>query len=206
MADLYLTRALWGGFLGAPGYSNFAFTPLSATTSQQANVDGAVTATTAFMQKALDLCPTPVRVQAESSVRIVEPTTGNLLGFGVTSTTPGSLTGQSLSNYWAGPSGGSVEWLTPTVVHNRLLRGRTFIVPAATNQYDNGVLNTPALASLNAAANLMISTAATNGMAFSIWTRPRKASSTKPAVVGAVGIVTDHRVPTFVSVLRSRRD
>jgi len=110
--------------------------------------------------------------------------------------TPGTITGGGTGSY-PGGVGACVGWNTSGIHAGRKVRGRTFIVPLALNQYDNdGSLATGAITTINTAAATMLSGAANKHL---IWARPR------PGVPGEAYIITGGLVKDHVSWLKSRR-
>lgn len=121
--------------------------------------------------------------------------TGALVGVW-TAGTAGTITGGGTGAY-AGGVGACVTWQTSLIHNARKVRGRTFIVPLAANQYDtDGSLASGAVSTINGAAATLLSSLGTAGR---IYARP---TLTVPGDGGTIvsGAVKDH-----VSWLRSRR-
>ena len=114
------------------------------------------------------------------------------------------------SSPYPAPAGVIMHWLTDTVIDGHHLRGRSYFVPAASENYQaDGSITSAALASLTGYASDFQTDADGNLV---IWHRPRAARAadgSRPAVTARVGshaFVTASSVPDKVVVLRSRRD
>lgn len=111
--------------------------------------------------------------------------------------TSATITGGGTGAY-AGGVGACLGWGTGGIHYGRKVRGRTFIVPLALNQYDtDGTLATGCVSSITTAKNTLLTAMGTD---LQIWARP----STKHPIGNSYsvtgGVVKDH-----VSWLRSRR-
>jgi len=185
MGDLYRVRAVWSGFIGAPGVSTFYF------------VDNAtcVDSLFQFFTAIKSHIPSIVHIQVESSGDTIDSVTGELTGAWVSDPVADIVcTGNSPHS---APSGLVVDWLTATVTHGHRLRGRTFIVPLSNEEYDpDGTINGGTIASVEGnAADLITAQSAS----FVIWSRGHGTD-------GTTGLVTSAHVPDLAAVLRSRRD
>lgn len=197
MAALQRVRMAWSGFPGGPGVSTFY--ALDATTLLTP-----LRVMAASMEPRL---PLDVSLVVEPTGDIIESTTGEITGSWTGSTAAG-VTGTSSGAYSA-PTGFVTEWLTELHLSGRLLRGRTFWVPAGGAVFANdGTIDSPVLTDMRIVAALFVSQSAGN---LAVWQRPRKARAadgSRPAVLargGGHGIVTSSRVPDKAVVLRSRR-
>lgn len=123
-------------------------------------------------------------------------TTGDLSGFW-TASAVGNVVGSAPAAAAAGV-GACASWSTGAVVGTRRLRGRTFLVPLATNAYDtDGTLVSGALTVLNAWGTAMLA----SGPLF-VWSRPRNEAGDNGTSSG----VQSFRVKDKVAFLSSRRD
>lgn len=177
----------WTGFAGAPGYTQLYFGELD---------NGTVAATRAFWNSLTALLPNDVTITVANSGDLIDAVTGDITGgWTETSTTPvvGINTGS-----WANAAGLGVNWVTPAIINGRRLRGRTFIVPAASAAFDNdGSLTGATVTTLTAAAQALVADASSELL---VWHRP------KPGSGGSSAVVTSVVVPDKTFVLRSRRD
>ena len=180
-------RVSWTGFPGAPGVSTFYSLD---------SVGAPLTELHAFFSSLAGKIPADVNIQVENSGDIIEDTTGALTG---TWTDASVLSVQGTgSSMYAAPAGILFKWMTDTVLGGHRIRGRTFLVPADVQCYQNdgSIASTPLGQLQGYAATLVAATAG----AFVIWHRPRA------GVGGGHALVTGSTVPDKVVVLRSRRD
>lgn len=186
--------AVWSGFTGAPGYTNFFFDAFGVGDEVDLETDRVRD----FFQTVREALPNDVIVQVQQEAAIIDETTGELMGYSQATTPPQPVVGYSTAAYSA-PSGACVTWNTETIARGRRLRGRTFVVPLSSGAYDaQGTLTNEAQGFLNGGANALIGDG--SGPQMVIWSRPRG------GVGGSIGPVTSHRVADKVAILRSRRD
>lgn len=186
--------AVWSGFSGAPGYTNFFFD--SFGTGDE--VDLEVARVEAFFTPLAAELPNDLTVTVQGEAAFVDETTGELLDYAQATGGNQQVEGTASGGY-AAPVGAAVTWNTETVARGRRLRGRTFIVPMRSSAYeDDGTLTLSALANLNNAAAALIGDG--SGPTAVIWSRPRAGAG------GSIGPITSARVADKVAVLRSRRD
>lgn len=186
MADMNRLRVTWSGATGLPGVSTF-YLPDTLT-----NVSSFVT----FFNAIKAGFPAGVTWTIDAQGDVINDTNGQLVGAWV-GTGASSVASTGSSNYAAG-AGGYVTWLTNEIIAGRRLKGRTFLCPMDSGQYDNnGTLLNSSRATINAAATSLI---AASGLL--VWHQrtgniPNTGSS-HPAVAGVA--------PDRVTLLRSRRD
>lgn len=176
---------VWSGFPGGPGYSIFYAT---ANAGMAANLR-------AFFDNIKAYIPSSVTIDPPESGDVIDEATGTLQGTWV---------GGALSNVvgasndvYAGGVGASITWETSGVVNGRRVRGRTFLVPLASNAYQlDGSLAPLAYTALQGAANSLLTAAAGDLL---VWHRPIGGAG------GSVHPITGFRLADRVSVLRSRR-
>ena len=162
----------------------------------------------AFWSTVKSLFPLPVKMNIEPTGDIIESTTGVITGTWVGLQTA-QMSGEADGKYSA-PSGAVVTWVTGTVLDGRKVRGRTFLVPILSTNFDTGgSLEAATIAQIGSAASGLVTAEAGN---FVIWHRPRAAAAAingRPAVTARAGghaLVTGVKVPDLAVVLRSRRD
>lgn len=186
--------AVWSGFMGSPGYTNFFFDAFGGGDQ----VDLEVARVRSFFDAMQLRLPADVSIQVSPEAAILDEVTGELIGYANAGTTPSPVNGSAAGAYSA-PSGGIVSWQTDTVAKGRRLRGRTFVVPLSNGAYeDNGTLSLEAIGDLTDGAESIIGDG--TGPELVIWSRP------DGSVAGSIGAVTGFRVPDLAAVLRSRRD
>jgi hypothetical protein len=200
-------QAVWTGFSGAPGYSNFYFLttdPISASALAAANK------VRTFFQEIRFQMVTGSSVEFPSVVQVLDDVTGNIeQEVGITA--PAAMPGQAASQIYAAPAGAAVKWSTSTFRDGHKMVGRTYLVPlAGVALQNNGTLDDTVKATIaTAALNLRTSTPT-----LVIYSRPRKAKAAEridgsdavSARVGLAAPVTASSVADKIAVLRSRRD
>lgn len=193
-------KARWSGFNGSPGWTNFFFRDFSAGPMDQAMADAAAAKMTAYFSTVKAQLPVVVKVRVQSDVEVIEETTGALQSI-FTVPAQAEQTGTAAGGTYAGPVGAVTNWRTGGVRNGRRVRGRTFLVPAASNVFDgDGTLTAVALANLQTAAlNLTDGTGAAD---FGVYARP----SAPGASDGVWYVATSYTVADMAAVLRSRRD
>ncbi len=192
---LLRVKARWTGFSGAPGYSIFHFNAFDDGSTVEAQ--NAANAVRSFFFSINSLLPQAVTVTVDTSVDVLEESTGQLTNI-VGVTPPPTVVGMNTGSFSA-PTGAVVHWTTGGVRNGRRVRGKTFLVPMAVVIYQNdGTLNTSNVTTITAAAQALIDSADT---ALVVYGRP-----TQGAADGVAHVVTGQRVPDMAAVLRSRRD
>jgi hypothetical protein len=197
MTDLHRIRVHQTGFPGGPGVSTFyaldvaTFLPSLKT----------------LWDTLVNYQDNNVRAQVDNVGDIINDANGEITGAWAGDAQ--SVCTGSRSQPVAPASGYQVRWNTNTILDGHRLRGRTFVVPMATDQYtDQGLLVAGAQAAIYAAA---LEFQIEQSSSFVIWHRPfpgRAATATKPAKPahdGGHGLVTTVAVPARTVVLRSRR-
>lgn len=201
MVAMNRVRVAWTGFTGGPGVSTFYFG--STTTNMQALVS--------FFTAISNYLPNNVTVTVPALGDQINDTDGLITG-AWTGTNGGSATGFGGSTAYAGSAGICVDWLSSSIIAGRRRQGRTFLVPASTNAYQNdGTISESVRSSIVGSGVIMIAAYAGE---MKVWSRPfpGKAAEVgpppkpaKPARVGAAVQVIACRVPDIAAVLRSRR-
>lgn len=196
MTVLFHVQAKWGGFPGAPGYTNLYYEttdPLSA--GAQTAVDNVRT----FFNAIKDFIPGSCNVLVQPLVETIDDSNGELQDSITVGTPPLIVTGGSGATY-AGPAGACITWKTAGIVSGRHVRGRTFIVPMSANQYQaDGTIVDAALAILvTAATNLRTA----SGPVLQVWHRPTSSTATD----GEAFPVTASSITDKAAYLSSRRD
>lgn len=189
-------RAVWTGFIGAPGVSTFY--------SLNPEVD--VPLITGFFRGLITVLPLAVNITVDSSGDVLDETTGNLTG----SWSMAAQEGQqgTCAGPYAAPVGMVVNWETGAVLDQSRLRGKTYLVPLCGSAFDaNGTPIPEAVALVLGDAE---SLAAENSLV--VWHRPRAARAadgSRPAVTARAGgyaNIIGATVHDFAAVLTSRRD
>lgn len=100
--------------------------------------------------------------------------------------------------YFASPVGALLRLGTQTVVGRRVLKGRVFLVPLATNAYAHGGIGDSTLSMINAAGADL--TTDVGDFLLKVWHRPKAGAG------GSSAFVTSITAAPQVAVLTSRRD
>lgn len=141
-----------------------------------------------------------ISIQALNEIEVIDEATGSLddvLSGAVKTTKIGS----NASTNWAAPVGAVITWNTATVHNSRRIRGRSFVVPLASSQYDtDGTLTSSCTGALDSAATALRTGGTLTELI--VWVRPTVAGG---GADGTGGVVTSHRVPDMGAILRSRR-
>ena len=189
MARIERVNCAWQSWPGAPGVSTFY---MASTAPPQATVD----AIRAFFNALVTYLPSGLTITVPPSGDGIDDTNGAILGSWSVGTPPAVVTGTSGSAY-AGNAGGVVHWTTTTVVNNRRVRGRTFLVPLTSSAFQtDGSIATAALTAIQTAAAGLITTAADDLV---VWHRPTNFAQ------GSSAVINGTRVPDLAVSLRSRR-
>lgn len=121
---------------------------------------------------------------------------GTLVGSTPASSVPSAVAGTSGGVYSA-PSGAKIIWETGQIVGGRRLRGRSYIVPIAGDQYDaDGTLASDFINAVGTAATALRVALATAGLPLTVWSRKNEVEH---AAVGQT-------IRDQAAILRSRRD
>lgn len=209
MTSVYRVRAVWAGFTGAPGYTNFHFT--DAGTDAQRNAAG--TAVHNWFAGINTFLKQTWSIQVQSEVAEYNVESGELVGAAAMTTVPATVYGMDSTSSWAGGTGFSVQWTTGMIADGRRIHGRTFVVPALGCFEADGTLTGACITAVGSANQALINA---SGAEFAIWKRVW----TKPTlemtgaqikafkqeqIDGKLAIVTGAFVKDTASQLRTRR-
>ena len=197
MTALSRVRVELTGFVGGPGVATFYFLDTST----------AVASVRAFFEAIKGTQPTKVFSQVVPNGDIIDSVSGTITG--AWSAAPVAVVQGGAPTGYPAPAGATVSWDTATILDGHRVRGRTYIVPMASGEYqDDGSLNPATLTIVrDAATQLVIS----QSSSFVVWHRPRLAKAadgSRPAITardGGHGLVTSSHVPDRVAILTSRR-
>jgi hypothetical protein len=199
--SLVRVQTIWTGVAGSPYYTNlYALGPLSNN-----NGSDMATAWRTFLQSLSGTLAAGLVATIDNEVLEFDETNGNVTGAGNTIQSPVSFTatGDQLphSNQLL------IRWSTNGIVHNRRVRGRTFLPGAVESQNSSGgaplpILGTPVQSGLDAFLTTMWGR-------LRIWSQPHVATVEKPEPPtrpGSAWAVQGVTIAPFWAVLRSRRD
>lgn len=163
----------------------------------------AVAALSTFWGAVANLHPATFAWFVPGSGDKIDETNGHIAGSWSQSGSSSGNSAAGLGSYAAGV-GMRIRWQTDGIVHNRRVRGSTFLCPLNAASYqDNGTIITATLTTVTAAAVALV--AASNLL---IWSPPvtaEEATPTVPERSGSSHVVTGTLPLDRVAVLRSRR-
>lgn len=198
MPNIHRVRVALTGLPGLPGVSTFYAT--NGPDLQDPLHD--------FYDAIAGSLPTGLTVQVEPSGDVIDVATGTLTGtWNGASIPPVACVGTGV---YAAPAGAAISWLTNTVIDGRKLRGRTYMVPLVSAEYQtDGSLRPAFLTTLTSVVASLLTATSSN---FQVWGRPREfraATGTLPELAarnGAAAAVAAADFKDKVAILRSRRD
>jgi hypothetical protein len=191
MPEVGKVTTITTGYGGAPGYTSWYFfgDPYSSSTAQD-NVEDAAAFWDAFGAS----MPTTWHFSVQPDVDVLDESTGILIR--TESTTPPAQSVFGGFGEYAAGVGAVTRWNTAGVHLGQHLRGRTFIVPINSSNYEgDGTIKSGPLGQFRTAATNLAAVAN-----FGVWGRP---------VAGAGGLwagCTGGTVRDHVAWLSSRRD
>lgn len=142
--------------------------------------------------------PNEVAVSFDTEVTEIDENTGQLVG-ALAVTPPTTVEGDG-SGVWAAGSGARIVWATSVIRDGRRVRGTTFLVPLAANQYDSDGRILPAtITGITGGANTYLDDLDAAGYTAVVYSRPR------PGIPGAASSVVSASVPSLVATLRGRK-
>lgn len=189
--------AVWSGWAGGPGYSNFYFGGTAADSAQLTVAQDRVHDFFALFT----LCiPTGVTITFQPSSQVITPGDGVIQDDIPVGSVAPPVVGAGGANFSAA-SGACVVWRTGLTVAGRLLKGKTFLVPLGASAYDtDGTILASRLAELRTAASGLASPGAFAAeQQLQVWHRPVGGTGGVMAPTGTAS-VNDR-----VAILRSRR-
>ena len=132
----------WTGFVGSPGYTNLNFEHIVDGAWTQPEVDAAVAQVQTWVTAQRPFLPPSVVVGIDPAVSEHNEQTGDIENF-FTATPAAAAAGTSTSTTFTSGAGYCISWSTGGVRNGRRVRGRTFVVPIASSQYetDGSLLN-----------------------------------------------------------------
>jgi len=187
-------RVNWTGTtITGPGISVFHGRPSPLAPGGAAEQDLA-NRCRAYFAAIANLVPNGIVWDFPAEVAELDTVTGQLVNV-TPITKPVDVSSNGGVGVYARPAGARTDWLTGAIVSGRRLRGRTFLVPINSAQFDTaGTLVAGAISTMNAAATTYIGTSAS--FSPSVWSRTH----------GIQADIIAFNVPDTVAVLRSRRD
>jgi hypothetical protein len=198
MTEMAKVTINWAGLPGGPGYTNLYFQDFGSEGIDQTIANGSAAKVDAWLGAWDDYLPPAVSVRVNSTVEVVESTTGALQRFITVPSNP--LRQGAGSGVYSAASGACLNWYTTTVRNSRRIRGRTFMVPIAGNGLDTtGTLNDTAVGLWTTATNTLIN--ATGAGDLGVWARPTAPGASD----GVWSLVSSFTLPDRAAILTSRR-
>ena len=199
LLSMFKVKVRWSGFIGSPGWSNFYFDGPDGTFLTPADAPLCADRVSTFLTAIKNQFYSDLNWTIQSDVEAISPATGELLN--IHNIGPrAAITGGTAKTPYSAASGIVVTWRTNGVRNGRRVRGRTFLVPAATSSYQDDTVLTTALTTFQTAASALATPSA--NIHLGVWSRP-----TAPGASDGDWFETvSASVPDKVAILRSRRD
>lgn len=196
--SLVRVQTIWTGVAGSPYYTNlYAIGPITTN-----NGNDLATAWRVFLNSLAGSLAAGLIATIDSELLEFDETNGVVTGAGTTTQAPVGFTagGDVLPR----SNQALIRWTTNGIVHNRRVKGRTFI-PGVLESHNlgdgtpGGVLGTP----LQSGVNALLATMAGR---MRIWAQPFEGTPDNPLRPGSAHAIQSGTVAPFWAVLRSRRD
>lgn len=196
--SLIRVQTIWTGVTGSPYYTNlYVVGPLSTN-----NGNDLANAWRTFLVSFQAHFQTGLSAQINPELLEFNEADGVVTGAG--STTQLAVAGTGAGDVLPRANQGLIRWRTGGIVHNRRVRGRTFLPGAI--EADNAGTAVPSsgyIAAADAAAVALLSTMTTR---LRVWAQPFEGSPTNPARSGSAHEIIQGSTAPYWAVLRSRRD
>lgn len=199
--SLVRVQTIWSGVAGSPYYTNlYALGPLSTN-----NGNDLADALEVFYSAITDRVAPGVSIQIQPELLEFNETDGVVTGAGSTSQL--AVTGVGAGDALPPATQGLIRWTTEGIVHNRRVRGRTFLPsPVETDNLSTGVPSSVYISDVDNAAEALLTTM-TGRMR--VWSQPHSEdppNPNNPNRLGSAHAITGVSVAPFWAILRSRRD
>ena len=159
----------------------------------------AVNGVRAFWDSLKAYIPAAYTLTVDPLVEEHESADGALSGTFTVATAPADVVGTG-ATAWAAGVGFRITWDTGSVANGHRVKGRTFVIPVLTANYDvSGTIASATITAANTAAATLRSTAAAASTPLVVYTKAG------PGGPGALTDVATGIVPDQVAVLRGRR-
>lgn len=199
--SLVRVQTVWSGVAGAPYYTNlYCIGPLATN-----NGNDLATAWHVFLASLATNLSSPMVATIDPELLEFNEVDGVVTSAGNTIQTPVAFSGTT--DALPRMTQALVQWTTAGIVHNRRVKGRTFIPGVLELQNSTAGLPAPQIGTpLQTAIDTMLSSMSGR---MRIWSRPvtaEKATPTVPARPGSAHPILSGKVSAQWAVLRSRRD
>lgn len=194
MATLVRLTAIWTGFAGAPGYTNW-YGISDGDAAAAANALGGRMRT--FFDAVKAYIPNTANIKVQRLYQVINDVNGNIISEGNLTTDPLTVAGTAAGTY-AAPAGMCINWETGAFNANgRRIRGRTYLVPMGAFMEGDGTVSSTALSTITTAATAALG--GTGGLG--VFTRPPAGGGS-----GTFNLAIAANVKDKVAVMTSRRD
>jgi hypothetical protein len=196
--SLVRVQTTWGGVAGSPYYTNlYALGPVATN-----NGNDLATAWRAALSSLTAVLCNGLTATIDPELLEFDETTGVVTGAGNTIQTPVTFSGAGDQLPHANQL--LIRWTTNGIVHNRRVRGRTFL-PGGTEGQSDAVGNPTAAITgpVNTAIAAMLTSMSGR---MRIWAQPFEGTPDNPPRPGSAHAVQAHSLAPFWAILRSRRD
>lgn len=196
--SLVRVQTRWTGVGGTPYYTNlYAVGPLSTN-----NGNDLATAWRTFLVSYAGAGQLNLIAQIQPELLEFDETTGIVTGAG--STVQAAVPMSGLGDPLPHSNQGLIKWTTAGIVHNRRVRGRTFLPGALeSNSTGDGVPSAGHITAINGMITTLLGTM-TNRMR--VWAQPFEGEEGNPARAGSAHAITAGSMANYWAILRSRRD
>lgn len=195
--SLVRVQTVWSGVTGSPYYTNVYCIGPGSTNN---GIDMA-NAWKAFLTSLTAVLRTGMVATIDPEILEFDETTGTVTGAGTN--IAGSVTFSGIGDALPPANQALVQWQTEGIVHNRRVRGRTFIPgPVETENSASGAPGPTLTGPLLTAAQAYLTTMTGRAR---IWSQPFAGSPTNPPRPGSQHAITSAAVAPYFAVLRSRR-
>lgn len=195
--SLVRVQTRWEGVAGTPYFTNlYAVGPMSTN-----NGNDLADAWRAFLNTTKSNYQLNLIAQIQPEILEFDEGTGVVTGAGNTIQAPVACDG--LGEAIPRSSQGLIRWTTAGIVHNRRVRGRTFL-PGMMENFNNadGTPSGTLIANTNAALVTFLAAMSTR---LRIWAQPFAGEEGNPARAGTAHAVVAGSMANYWAVLRSRR-
>lgn len=201
--SLVRVQTVWTGVAGAPYYTNLYVIGPNST----GNGEALHAAWAAFLTSIAGQLASPMVATVDPELLEFDETTGNVTSAGSSITS--TINFGNLAEQLPHATQALIQWTTGGLVHNRRVKGRTFI-PGVTETH-NSPLGLPLPAIDNPLETAVATFLSTMSGRLRIWSRPFVQSdpakaAANPSRPGSAHAVTTGSVAPYWAILRSRRD
>lgn len=196
--SLVRVQTTWTGISGVPYYTNlYAVGPLTTN-----NGNDLATAWRVFLNSLTGTLANLLVATIDPELLEFDETTGTVTGAGNTIQAPVTMT--AVGDRLPPSNQLLIRWTTNGIVHNRRVRGRTFL-PGGLETH-NSVAGAPA-AQIGTPVQSAIDALLTSMSGrMRVWAQPFEGTPTNPPRPGSAHAINSGTIAPFWAVLRSRRD